>query len=112
MNEQLYRLVANLVVNAIQNTLRGGEITLILDESQKYALIQVVDTGVGIAKAEQKLIFNRFYRVNKARSKEKEGAGLGLSIVKAIALAHQGSIEVQSELGKGTIFAVMLPIYS
>lgn len=108
--EQLYRMVANLVVNAIQNTLVDGKISLVLDENKKYALIKVVDTGVGISKKEQELIFNRFYRVNKARSNHKQGAGLGLSIVKAIVQTHQGSIQVQSELGKGSIFIVMLPI--
>lgn len=107
--EQLYRLVANLVVNAIQNTLFDGEITLILEEYKKQALIKVVDTGIGISQKEQKLIFNRFYRVNKARSNHKQGAGLGLSIVKAIVQTHQGSIQVQSELDKGSIFIVMLP---
>ncbi len=108
--EKLYRLVTNLVINAIQHTLKGGKVTLVLKQEHNRALIEVIDTGIGIPKEEQTLIFDRFYRVNKARSRDRGGSGLGLAIASAIALAHQGNIKVKSELGKGSIFTVCLPI--
>jgi signal transduction histidine kinase len=108
--EQLYRLVANLVINAIQHTLKGGQVTLVLRQENNKALIEVIDAGIGIPENEQKLIFDRFYRVNKARSRDRGGSGLGLAIAKAIALAHQGNIKVKSELGKGSTFTICFPI--
>lgn len=108
--EQLYRLVSNLIVNAIQYTAAGGEVTLILDRSDDRALIHVQDTGIGIALEEQTQIFDRFYRVNSDRSRNTGGSGLGLAIAKAIVQAHQGSIQVQSELGKGSAFTIRLPL--
>lgn len=108
--EQLYRLVTNLVINAIQHTLKEGKVTLVLKQENDQALIEVIDTGIGIPEDEQKLIFDRFYRVNKARSRNIGGSGLGLAIASAIALTHQGTIKVKSELDKGSIFTVSLPI--
>lgn len=107
---QLYRLITNLVTNAIQYTPAGGKVILSLLEEHNNVIISVRDTGVGIAKGDQKRIFERFYRVDKARSRSKGGSGLGLAIARAIALAHQGSIEVQSEINKGSNFTVRLPI--
>ncbi|BAU64938.1 integral membrane sensor signal transduction histidine kinase [Stanieria sp. NIES-3757] len=107
---QLYRLITNLVTNAIQYTPAGGKVIITLTESQHNAVIRVADTGIGIAKNEQKRIFDRFYRVDKARSRSQGGSGLGLAIAQAIALAHQGSIELQSEIGKGSRFTIKLPI--
>ncbi len=107
--QQLYRLVTNLVTNAIQYTSAGGRVILSLTEEDRDAVICVRDTGVGISKTEQKRIFDRFYRVDKARSRSQGGSGLGLSIAKAIALAHHGSLEVQSEIGKGSNFTIRLP---
>ena len=108
--EQLYRLVTNLVINAIQHTLKGGTVTLILKQKNNEALIEIIDTGIGIREKEQKLIFDRFYRINKVRSRDRGGSGLGLSIARAIATAHQGDIRVKSELGKGSTFTIYLPI--
>lgn len=108
--EQLYRLVSNLIVNAIQYTAKGGLVTVVLDRNDDRALIQVQDTGVGIAKSEQKRIFERFYRVSSDRSRHTGGSGLGLSIAGAIAQAHHGSIQVESELGKGSTFTIRLPL--
>ncbi len=108
--EQLYRLIFNLVVNAIQYTPAGGQVAVILDSSTQ-ALIYIKDTGVGIALPEQTRIFDRFYRVNSDRSRHTGGSGLGLSIAKAIATAHNGSIDVQSELGKGSTFTIRLPLH-
>lgn len=75
-----------------------------------YAKVIVSDTGMGIAKEDQERIFDRFFRVDKARSREEGGSGLGLSICKWIVEAHQGEIKVESELGKGSSFIVKLPI--
>jgi signal transduction histidine kinase len=107
--EQLYRLVANLVSNAIQYTPQNGKVTIRLDRGDHHALIQVQDTGIGIAPQAQGRIFERFYRVNSDRSRATGGSGLGLAIAKAIAQTHQGSIQVQSALGSGSIFTIKLP---
>jgi signal transduction histidine kinase len=108
--EQLYRLISNLIVNAIQYTSAGGSVTVVLDRSHLDALIQVQDTGIGIAPEDRSRIFDRFYRVNSDRSRNTGGSGLGLAIARAIVIAHQGSIQVQSELGKGSTFTVRLPL--
>lgn len=107
--DQIYRLISNLVANAIQYTPPGGDITLVLDCDDNYALIQARDTGIGVAPENQAQIFDRFYRVNDDRSRQTGGAGLGLAIARAIAEAHQGSLHVQSEPGKGSTFTVRLP---
>jgi two-component system OmpR family sensor kinase len=73
-------------------------------------LIQIQDTGIGIAPEEQTHIFDRFYRVNSDRSRHTGGSGLGLAIAKAIVQAHQGTLQVQSELGKGSAFTIRLPL--
>ena len=80
------------------------------EERSEFVKIIVSDTGIGIAKEDQEKIFNRFFRVDKARSREQGGSGLGLSISKWIVEAHQGKIEVQSELGNGSSFIVTLPL--
>jgi signal transduction histidine kinase len=108
--EQLYRIVANLVSNAIQYTPQKGKVTIRLDRDDRHALIQVQDTGIGIAPQVQGRIFERFYRVNSDRSRATGGSGLGLAIAIAIAQAHQGNIQVQSQLAQGSIFTVKLPI--
>jgi signal transduction histidine kinase len=108
-SEQLYRLVSNLVANAIDYTPAGGEVTVILKSTRTEAIIEVRDMGIGIAKPEQKKIFDRFYRVNSDRSRQTGGSGLGLAIAQAIAFAHRGTIEVESDLGIGSTFIVRLP---
>ncbi len=107
--DQLYRLFSNLIVNAIQYTPREGEVTVLLDRNDHYAVIKVQDTGIGIPKHELTRIFDRFYRVSSDRSRSTGGSGLGLAIVQAIVHSHHGSIDVQSELGKGSTFTIKLP---
>ena len=109
---QLYRLITNLVTNAIQYTPAGGKVTLSMTEEHNEVIIGIQDTGIGIAKGDRERIFDRFYRVDKARSRSKGGSGLGLAIAKAIALAHNGSLDVRSEIGKGSVFILKLPKYN
>jgi signal transduction histidine kinase len=109
IEEQLYRLVANLITNAIQYTPAGGTVVVCLSGDDHHALIQIQDTGIGIAPQEQSRIFNRFYRISSDRSRQTGGAGLGLAIAQTIAQAHRGNIQVVSELGKGSTFTVQLP---
>ncbi len=108
--EELYRLLFNLVSNGIQYTPAGGEVTLILDTSDRHAIIQVKDTGIGINSQDLSRIFDRFYRVNSDRARHTGGSGLGLAIAQAIAKTHHGSIQVHSEFNKGSLFTVRLPI--
>jgi signal transduction histidine kinase len=108
--EQIYRLISNLIVNGIQYTSAGGTVTVVLENSERDAVIEVQDTGIGIAPPEQKRIFDRFYRVNTGRSRSTGGSGLGLAIAQAIVQAHHGNIQVHSQLGDGSTFIVQLPL--
>jgi signal transduction histidine kinase len=108
--DQLYRLVTNLIVNAIQSTPANGKVTVILEQSDRHAVIEIRDTGIGIAASEQQRIFDRFYRVEGDRSRTSGGSGLGLAIAMAIARTHHGNLTVQSELGKGSTFIIQLPL--
>ena len=109
-SDRLYRLVANLIVNAIQYTPAGGKVTVILDCTHTEAIIQVRDTGIGMAAIELGRIFDRFYRVNSDRSRHTGGSGLGLAIAQTIARAHRGSLSARSELGSGSTFILRLPL--
>jgi signal transduction histidine kinase len=109
--EQLYRLLTNLVTNAIQYTPSDGQVTIHLTQDEFQAIVQVQDTGIGIAAAEQSRIFDRFYRVNPDRSRQTGGSGLGLAIAQTIAQAHNGTLQVQSEPGKGSLFTLRLPLW-
>lgn len=118
-----YRLgqaIFNLLENAVRYTPEGGQIRLNLETSHAYpkypakevALLHVRDTGVGIAPEQQPHLFERFYRVDKARSRAQGGAGLGLAIVKYIIEAQGGVVQVESEVGKGSIFTLVLPLFN
>lgn len=108
--EQLYRAAANLVTNAIQYTPPGGQVKIRLNREDHQAILQIQDTGIGIAPDEQAPIFARFYRASSDRSRETGGSGLGLSIAQAIVKAHQGNLEVQSQLNKGSTFTIRLSL--
>jgi signal transduction histidine kinase len=108
--EQLYRLVCNLINNAIQATPESGQVKVSLSQSEHTAVIKVKDTGVGIAPEDQRRIFDRFYRIEPDRSRRTGGSGLGLPISQAIAHMHNGRIYVMSEPGKGSIFSLHLPL--
>lgn len=105
----LEQALVNLLDNAIQYTDRGGRVTLRLEALDQEVHMVVEDTGIGIAPEHISRIFERFYRVDKARSREHGGTGLGLSIVKHIAQAHGGRVEVESTPGRGSTFRVVLP---
>lgn len=109
-DENALRRVVNILLdNAFKYTTPPGIVYLSLEEKNDKAIMTVRDTGVGIASEEQTKIFERFYRVDKARSRDTEGAGLGLSIAKWIMQQHVGSITVTSEPGHGSSFCVELP---
>jgi two-component Ni(II)/redox sensor kinase NrsS len=107
---QLYRLVSNLIANAIQYTSAGGSVQVSLSQSERTAIIAVEDTGMGISPTEQSRIFERFYRVNRDRSRKTGGTGLGLAIASAIARKHQASIEVESQIGQGSVFTLEMAV--
>jgi heavy metal sensor kinase len=108
----LRQLILNLVENGIKYTPSGGDVELRVrgDRENKVVKIEVSDTGVGIAQEDLERVFDRFFRVDKARSRETGGTGLGLNICRLIVEAHQGQIWVESELGKGSTFTVTVPM--
>jgi len=106
---QLHRLVANLLRNALQHTPSGGTVRLALTRQSRHYRISVTDTGSGIAPEHQALVFNRFWRADRARSHSERGTGLGLAIAQAIAQRHGGRIELSSQPGAGSCFRVWLP---
>lgn len=102
-------IMYNLCENGIKYNQNGGSLRLTIGNDEKYAILSVEDTGIGISPEEQERIFERFYRVDKSHSKEVGGTGLGLSIVKHAAIVHGAEIEVTSKIGHGTIFTVKFP---
>ncbi len=110
--ELLVRLLWNLIDNAIKYTLPSGKVTLSLLEKGSTAIVRVKDTGIGIPKKEIPKIFDRFYRVDKSRSRELGGSGLGLAICKWIVELHHGEIHVKSRANHGTQFEVVLPLHT
>jgi signal transduction histidine kinase len=108
--ERLRQLVSNLVENAIRYTPPGGTVTLALRRHGPVAEITVVDTGIGIEEDHLADIFERFYRVDRGRSRALGGTGLGLSIVRQVAEAHGGAVRVRSTPGAGSTFTVVLPV--
>ncbi|HMM69669.1 MAG TPA: HAMP domain-containing sensor histidine kinase [Gudongella oleilytica] len=102
-------LIFNLVDNAIKYNRFGGSVTVSISEEGTYGVMRVTDTGIGIPKDDVERVFERFYRVDKSRSKKVEGTGLGLAIVKHIVEFHGGSVLLDSEVNKGTTITVKLP---
>jgi signal transduction histidine kinase len=106
---KLEKLLLNIVRNAIKYTNEKGRVKIWAERLAREATIAIEDNGVGIPEKDLPYIFERFYRVDKSRSREEGGTGIGLSIAKWIAEAHNGSITVESTVGKGTKFTVHLP---
>ena len=107
--DRIKQMVINLVDNAIKYTPNGGSVTVLLEEFPERVVLRVRDTGIGIANEHIPRLFERFYRVDKGRSRSLGGTGLGLAIVKHIVLSMKGEIQVNSEPGKGTEFTIVLP---
>ncbi|PWT97635.1 MAG: PAS domain-containing sensor histidine kinase [Bacteroidetes bacterium] len=105
---RIKQVFINLIGNAISYTPKDGHVIVAVQETENSVQISVKDTGIGIEKHEIPRIFERFYRVDRDRSRESGGTGLGLAIVKHIVEAHQGNIRVKSELGKGSEFIIKL----
>jgi two-component system phosphate regulon sensor histidine kinase PhoR len=108
-SERIKQVLINLIDNSVKYTLEKGSITIKTKGSDKSVLISVEDTGLGIPKEDLPRIFERFYRVDKTRSRDMGGSGLGLSIVKHILELHNSQIKVESETDKGTKFEFNLP---
>ena len=105
----LERALVNLIENAVKYSEPGRRVEVALEESERDCVVRVSDEGCGIAAENLSRIFERFYRVDKARSRKLGGTGLGLAIVKHVVQAHRGEISVESQLGKGSTFSVRLP---
>jgi len=110
--ESIERLILNLLENAVKYNRKGGRVDIALgvDAEANEALIEISDTGIGIPADDLPRIFERFYRVDKGRSRAEGGTGLGLAIVKHIVQSHGGRLDVDSELEVGTTFRVHLPL--
>ena len=107
--DKIEAVLVNLVDNAVKYTNNNGKILVNLSENENNFLIQVQDSGIGIPKEHLDRIFERFYRVDKARSRELGGTGLGLAIVKHIAQLHGGRVSVESRPGAGSVFTIHIP---
>ncbi|WP_173915867.1 two-component system histidine kinase PnpS [Halobacillus sp. Marseille-Q1614] len=108
-SSRLKQVFINLLSNAVNYTGEGGEVKLAFEEHEDEVFVRVTDNGVGIPEEEISRIFERFYRVDKARSRNSGGTGLGLAIVKHIVEAHHGTVQVESKIDQGTTFTVILP---
>ena len=107
---RLSRVILNLVMNAMVHNPAGVKVEITTAVADGWAVLRVVDNGQGITPENLNKIFERFHRADSSRSRHTGGAGLGLAIVKQTIEAHRGTIEVASELGKGTAFTVRLPL--
>lgn len=100
----------NLIENAIKYNKEGGRVKVSLNADHRYFYVKVEDTGIGIPEEARKYIFDRFYRVDKARSRESGGTGLGLAITKSAVMMHKGNIKVSGKEGEGSVFVVRIPL--
>lgn len=107
---KITQVISNIVENAIKYNVNDGWVHVSLNADYEYFFIRIEDSGIGISEEDQAHIFERFYRVDKARSRETGGTGLGLSIVSSIILLHHGTIKVYSNLGEGTTFTIRIPL--
>jgi two-component system phosphate regulon sensor histidine kinase PhoR len=108
--DRVVQILVNLVDNAIKYSLEGGSISFLIQRLETSIVLQVKDTGQGIPSTDLSRITERFYRVDRARSRKEGGTGLGLSIVKHLVHLLNGQLRIQSEIGKGTTIEVVLPI--
>ena len=111
LEDDLYQIIFNLMENGIKYNVPNGRLYITLRRDEDNAIIQIRDTGVGIPADSLPHIFERFYRVDKARSRKSGGSGLGLAIVRIIIERNGGSISVESTMGEGTVFTVVFPAF-
>ena len=111
LEDDLYQIVFNLMENGIKYNVTGGSLSVVLSHGDDNAVLQVSDTGMGIPEESINHIFERFFRVDKARSRQSGGSGLGLAIVRAIVQRNKGEIAVESHPGQGTTFTVTFPAF-
>ena len=109
-SDMVNQMVYNLILNAIKYTPEGGQIIIAAIAENNMVQITVTDTGIGIAVEDLEHVFDYFYRVDSARTKASGGTGLGLALVKQMVLAHGGEIKVESKLGQGSAFIILLPV--
>lgn len=107
--DKMSQVITNILSNAIKYTQPGGQIVLQVECTEEHTIIRCKDTGIGISEEDLPYIFNRLYRADKSRSRFTGGVGLGLTIAKALVEAHRGEITAESELGKGSVFTVIIP---
>lgn len=107
---ELRALFSNIIFNAIKYTPAGGHISICWEKKNKSAVFKVIDTGIGIAAKDIPRITERFYRVDKARSRESGGTGLGLAIAKHVLIRHKGKLKISSQPGKGSAFSCSFPL--
>ncbi|WP_419959224.1 two-component system histidine kinase PnpS [Psychrobacillus sp. BM2] len=107
---RLIQITMNLLMNALTYSPEDKTVTISIDHNDKCGIFRIQDEGIGISKDEIGRVFERFYRVDRARSRNSGGTGLGLAIVKHLVEAHHGLLEVESEVGKGTVFTVSIPL--
>ena len=110
--ERLKQLLINLLDNAMRYTPTGGTVVVRLTMKEQHVAITVEDTGHGIDPKHLPRLFDRFYRIDSSRERRSRGTGLGLPIVKEIAEAHHGTVTVESEVGKGSVFTLLLPVFN
>lgn len=109
--DKIVQVLSNIVSNAIKYTPEGGNVNVRVSYNVEWTVIRCEDNGIGISEKDLPYIFNRLYRADKSRSRFSGGVGLGLSIAKALAEAHNGTIEAESELGVGSVFTITIPIH-
>ncbi|MBV8087307.1 MAG: GAF domain-containing protein, partial [Chloroflexi bacterium] len=107
---RLKQILYNLLSNAVKFTSQGGHVAVTADVDERWARIAVSDTGIGIKPEDQALVFDEFRQIDSGLARKQEGTGLGLALVRRLALLHGGTIEVDSELGRGSTFTVRLPL--
>jgi len=107
--DRISQVLINIISNAVKYTNEGGNINIKVSEIEGLVSLSIKDSGMGISQEDIPFVFERFYRGDKSRNKMTGGSGIGLAIVKSIVMAHEGKIELESDLGKGSCFTVKLP---
>ena len=108
--DKLVQIFVNILDNAVKFTPESGEVIIAADEADAYSVVSIIDTGIGVPRDEIQRLGERFYRVDKTRSRDLGGTGLGLSIVKHLMIAHGGRMEIESQLGRGTKVSLFFPV--